>query len=309
VARSDNARDPGQTPTFPQNVSVNLGGSATSSFGGPNPGGALGQTWVDVNRSSGPNRGHVYLLGMYDPSGSDPLDLGFSRSTDGGLNWSAPVRVNAEPAATDRWNWFASLSVAPNGRLDVTYNSNHESGQVAMNRTYYTFSMDEGQTWSTPQALTPVWNSLIGWPNQNKIGDYYDQESDDVGLFLTISTTLNGEQDVYFVRVGDWDCNQNGVGDAIDLTAGLLHDCDSDGIPDECEIAAGAEPDKNTNGIPDACECYADCNTDGVLTVADFGCFQTRFVAGDPYADCNGTGGLTVADFGCFQTKFVAGCP
>ena len=55
--------------------------------------------------------------------------------------------------------------------------------------------------------------------------------------------------------------------------------------------------------------CYADCNEDGALTVADFGCFQTAFVAGDPYADCNADGSLTVADFGCFQTKFVAGCP
>jgi hypothetical protein len=55
--------------------------------------------------------------------------------------------------------------------------------------------------------------------------------------------------------------------------------------------------------------CYPDCNEDGALTVADFGCFQTKFVAGDPYADCNEDGVLTVADFGCFQTKFVAGCP
>ncbi len=55
--------------------------------------------------------------------------------------------------------------------------------------------------------------------------------------------------------------------------------------------------------------CYPDCTGEGSLTVADFGCFQTRFVAGDPYADCNGVGGLTIADFGCFQTEFVAGCP
>jgi hypothetical protein len=27
------------------------------------------------------------------------------------------------------------------------------------------------------------------------------------------------------------------------------------------------------------------------------------------YADCNNDGGLTIADFGCLQTKFVAGCP
>ena len=55
--------------------------------------------------------------------------------------------------------------------------------------------------------------------------------------------------------------------------------------------------------------CYADCNEDGALTVSDFGCFQTRFVAGDPYADCNGDGQFTVPDFGCFQTLFVVGCP
>ena len=55
--------------------------------------------------------------------------------------------------------------------------------------------------------------------------------------------------------------------------------------------------------------CYPDCTGDGALTVADFGCFQTKFVVGDPYADCNGSGTLTVADFGCFQTLFVAGCP
>ncbi len=56
-------------------------------------------------------------------------------------------------------------------------------------------------------------------------------------------------------------------------------------------------------------ECYPDCNGVGGLTIADFGCFQTKFVAGDPYADCNQDAALTVADFGCFQTKFVAGCP
>ncbi len=58
-----------------------------------------------------------------------------------------------------------------------------------------------------------------------------------------------------------------------------------------------------------AAGCYPDCNGVGGLTIADFGCFQTRFVAGEPYADCNGVGGLTIADFACFQTAFVAGCP
>ena len=54
--------------------------------------------------------------------------------------------------------------------------------------------------------------------------------------------------------------------------------------------------------------CIADCNNNGVLTVADFGCMQTHFVSGGGF-DCNCDNLLTVADFGCFQTKFVQGCP
>ncbi|MFM9996631.1 MAG: hypothetical protein ACKVU4_12630 [Phycisphaerales bacterium] len=57
------------------------------------------------------------------------------------------------------------------------------------------------------------------------------------------------------------------------------------------------------------CGCYADCNADGQLSVADFGCFQGKYVLGDLYADCTGDGNLTVADFGCFQGKYVVGCP
>ncbi len=54
---------------------------------------------------------------------------------------------------------------------------------------------------------------------------------------------------------------------------------------------------------------YADCNLSGMLTIADFGCFQSKFAAGDPYADCNQSSTLTIADFGCFQSAFAAGCP
>lgn len=55
--------------------------------------------------------------------------------------------------------------------------------------------------------------------------------------------------------------------------------------------------------------CYADCNGDSLLSLADFGCFQTKFALGDPYADCNQDGGLDLADFGCFQSGFAIGCP
>ncbi len=60
---------------------------------------------------------------------------------------------------------------------------------------------------------------------------------------------------------------------------------------------------------PGVLDCYADCTDDAVLSVADFTCFQSKFVAGNLDADCNFSGSLTIADFTCFQNAFVAGCP
>ncbi len=55
--------------------------------------------------------------------------------------------------------------------------------------------------------------------------------------------------------------------------------------------------------------CYADCNHDFALTIADFGCFQTKFAQGHLFGDCNQDGAFTIGDFGCYQSEFVVGCP
>jgi hypothetical protein len=85
-------------------------------------------------------------------------------------------------------------------------------------------------------------------------------------------------------------------------------------LVDACRLSYGGDrSDIGAHGGPGNCHwfCYPDCDSDQAcsLTVADFGCFQTKFVSGHMYADCNGDGVLTVADFGCFQTMFVVGCP
>jgi len=78
--------------------------------------------------------------------------------------------------------------------------------------------------------------------------------SDLVGADLIYAATFNGEQDVYYLRIGDRDCNGNGVGDQTDLAAGTLTDCDRNEIPDACDVRARPEIDPNGDGIPDACQ-------------------------------------------------------
>ncbi|MDP3441553.1 MAG: T9SS type A sorting domain-containing protein, partial [Ignavibacteria bacterium] len=56
--------------------------------------------------------------------------------------------------------------------------------------------------------ISEVFNSHLGWPNQEKMGDYFHLISDDNGASLAWAGTFNGEQDVYFTRI-DVDITSN----------------------------------------------------------------------------------------------------
>jgi hypothetical protein len=249
VVRSSDAQNAGATPTF-QFSNLSLGGSLvrpSDNFNFPNPNGLNGQVWVATDHSTGPTAGNVYVLCSVNPPGADPCDVRVSRSTNGGVTWSTSVKVNDDPAASGSWQWFGSISVAPNGRIDVTWNDTRSSGVPNQSALYYSFSTDGGVTWSANEQLSAVWNSHVGFPNQNKIGDYYEQVSDDVGVNLAWAATLNGEEDIYYTRIGDWDCNANGVADSVDIALGDSPDGNGNGIPDECEsgdtgVAIGETP-------------------------------------------------------------------
>ena len=121
--RSSDAKNPLATPTFDQTVLVDLGGVPNAFVDvGPNPVGLLGQVWIAADHSGGPTDGNLYLLSSVDPTGPDPLDVHFARSTDGGATWSAPVRVNDDPTDNGAWQWFGTMSVGPDGRIDAVWN-------------------------------------------------------------------------------------------------------------------------------------------------------------------------------------------
>jgi hypothetical protein len=249
--KSLNAQNKSQVPAFQPAVLVNLGGSLVFSAG-PNPGGLLGQVTIEAGAD-----GVVYMLASVNPPAGrpggppvdDPLDVNMSRSLDGGLTWSPPIRVNADPPGNANWNWMATMSLAPNGRIDVAYLSTHESGVTNISRLYFTQSDDQGTTWSTPVALTPPFDSFVGWPQQSKMGDYFHMRSDLLGANLAYCSTVNGEQDVWFVRLGPRDCNGDGIADPCGSDDA---DINADGVVDAIDLAfllaAWNTPNGDLNG-------------------------------------------------------------
>jgi hypothetical protein len=254
IHRSADAGDPFAEPPAFDVLFADLGG--LQGFGGdvpgpsPNPAGLLGQVWIVMDHSDGPNRGTLYMAASVAPPGPDPQDVHFVRSTDGGETWSAPIAIHSDDRGA--WQWFATLSISPDGRLDAVWVESLDGTDPNIGELYYSRSRDGGYSWSTPVAASPPFDSWVGWPRQDKLGDYYHMVSDRVGAHLAWSATFNGEQDVYYLRIGDTDCNDNGVGDTVDLSAGLP-DCNGNGLIDRCEIAAGTVEDADGDGVIDAC--------------------------------------------------------
>jgi hypothetical protein len=131
-----------------------------------------------------------------DPAGTDPLDVHFARSTNGGVSFSPWVRVNTDPLGPNGWQWFATMAVGPNGRIDAIWNDNRDTGLVNWSALYYSSSTDGGSTWSTNTRISDFWDSFVGWPQQQKIGDYYHLVSDGVGASLAWAATFNNENGI-----------------------------------------------------------------------------------------------------------------
>jgi len=203
--RSSNAQIGGQTPTFDQNTAVNLGGTIVQ--GGINGVGLCGQLFLAIDRSGGPTNNNIYMLASVEPSGRSTTDVMFVRSTDGGLTFSAPLRINDDGLA-NKWHWFGTFAVAPNGRLDAVWYDSRNASNNTDSQLFYSYSTDAGVTWSANVAVSNPFNPFEGYPNQNKIGDYITIVSDNTGGNVAYSATFNfnpnrgqHEEDVYYVRV------------------------------------------------------------------------------------------------------------
>jgi hypothetical protein len=198
--RSTNAQNRLVTPTIDLTTIVDLGGELMFGLPNINPGGLLGQAWIAVDRSSGPTRGNVYALCTVSNNPGNLANVMFSRSTDRGQTWSTPLRINDDSATQHACHWFGTLSVAPNGRVDACWNDTRNSLDNSLSELYYSWSDDGGLTWAANRRLSPQFNHLLGFPQQNKMGDYIGMVSLNEGACIAYTATFNGEEDIYFVR-------------------------------------------------------------------------------------------------------------
>jgi hypothetical protein len=125
----------------------------------------------------------VHLVYAQHGTGADPGDVYYIRSTDGGVTFAAPLKLNTD--ATTRPQWQPNLSVSPTGTLFATWYDARETldtdcgyGDPASPcyRMFSRKSNDNGLTWLPDDALSDVVSPLPAQPDPgiqpNYAGDY-----------------------------------------------------------------------------------------------------------------------------------------
>jgi hypothetical protein len=165
--------------------------------------------FLAVDRSGTATNNYIYMLATVQQfSASNGSDIMFSRSTDGGLTFSAPQRITDDPVNQNKWHWMGTLAVAPNGRIDSVWLDTRNAANNTDSQLFYSWSTDGGVTWAPNVAVSNPFTPFEGYPVQNKIGDYITIVSDNTGGDVAYPATFNfnptsgqHEEDVYYVRV------------------------------------------------------------------------------------------------------------
>lgn len=104
-----------------------------------------------VDISNGPRRGYLYAvwsnIGYPGVNTGNDIDVYMIRSTDQGLTWTAPVRVNQDAAGLGKQHYFPWITCDPvTGTLSVVFYDDRNVGSASC-EVYCANSYDGGDTW------------------------------------------------------------------------------------------------------------------------------------------------------------------
>jgi hypothetical protein len=231
---------------------------------------------MDCDRTGGPGRGNLYIA-WADNRNGDP-DILMVRSTDGGLTWSAPIRVNDDVVGNGRDQWFPWIAVDPKGRVIVTFFDRRRDPSNRIYEIWGGISRDGGRTFDT--------NFLVSDASSNGdlngfIGDYSGLAASNDRLYAlwTDLRAGTGETDVYTDRfpntflydevkgVGWLDKNRLafetqdarfGKNLDYDVVSGLVSELSADGGFGRSQCAAPLWPDPpfTDSRVPPADDAY-----------------------------------------------------
>jgi hypothetical protein len=197
VMRSTND---GKTWSTPRKI-ARLGTVGTSADGHPlRVGDYLPDLAVD------PNSGALYVT-WADGLGSSPNKIAFSRSTDGGNHWSAPIAVSTNDGVPA---FNHAVTVANDGTVAVLYmdtapNDDTTTTDGIPTNVYVRSSSDSGRTWGDPQVIDSFdFSKAPATERGYFLGDYEGLTAigdHDLLAFVGVAGGSSNSADVHSIRL------------------------------------------------------------------------------------------------------------
>jgi subtilisin-like proprotein convertase family protein len=129
-----------------------------------------------ADNTYGPYRGNVYIVYCGKGEGADKADIFFLKSTNYGVNWTTPIKLNDDNTTNDQW--MPAISVDRNGKIYADWYDSRFDSQNRMTKLYGTISTNGGASFYpdfpiSTIAFDPVKTAVFftGW-SSGFIGDY-----------------------------------------------------------------------------------------------------------------------------------------
>jgi hypothetical protein len=154
--------------------------------------GTLYATWWDNRAQAGQFPFRTFVgprsAGYACPAGKNTdANVFLSRSTNGGMNWSAPAMVNKGPSGTDQW--FPWVAAGPPGRVDVVFFDRSEDPGNKLANTSVAQSFDGGRTFKQVKVSNFASNFDNAFFGSGRfIGDYNGMAMDSSGRSFPVWT-------------------------------------------------------------------------------------------------------------------------
>jgi hypothetical protein len=158
--------------------------------------------------------GVVHLVYAQQGTGSDPGDVYYIRSTDGGVTFGTPFKLNTD--ATTRAQWQPTLSAATDGSLFATWYDQRETDSCAKGnpavpcyRIWGRKSTDNGVSWLPDMPVSDIVTPLPDQPDPGIVATYasdYDYASSALDQHLhawvdgRVTISAISQQDAFFDR-------------------------------------------------------------------------------------------------------------
>lgn len=145
----------------------------------------------------------------------DEADIYFIKSTDGGLTWSNPIRVNDDFTVNDQvLPW---MDVKHNGIIDIAWYDRRNDAADLQWDVYITMSTDGGNSFGANQKITDISSSTPNTPSGLWMGEYLGLVTDNTHAYLAFCQALTDVKgDIYFDKIQNPATHEIDYGDAMD---------------------------------------------------------------------------------------------